>query len=57
MHRDHIFNQKAWLKSYIDNDFKKDFFFKLINNVVFRKTAEKIYLRQNQITIQQNFYY
>ena len=25
MHRDNIFNQKAWLKSYIDNDFGKDF--------------------------------
>ena len=37
-------NQEAWLKSYIDmnknakNDFKKDFFSKLMNNAVLRKT-------------------
>ena len=42
MHRATQFNQKAWLKPYIDMNSKLKIFFQLINNAVFAKTIENV---------------
>ena len=42
MHRATQFNQKAWLKPYIDMNSKLKNFLKLINNAVFAKTIENV---------------
>ena len=67
VHRVIEFEQKAWLKEYIDvntelrkkatNDFEKDFF-KLMNNAVFGKTMENVKTdkKRNKLVSEPNFH-